>query len=102
MAFPKKAKYVIIGAGIHGLSTAWHLAKDLKTSGKGSEVDVIFLDRSQPRASGIACSCVRSFCITGERLCIPLYGIPLIEIGAPRVITKTTNTTIILPILLKK
>ena len=26
MAFPKKAKYVIIGAGIHGLSTAWHFA----------------------------------------------------------------------------
>ena len=30
MAFPKKAKYVIIGAGIHGLSTAWHLAKKIK------------------------------------------------------------------------
>ena len=30
MAFPKKAKYVIIGAGIHGLSTAWHLAEKIK------------------------------------------------------------------------
>ena len=30
MAFPKKAKYVVIGAGIHGLSTAWHLAEKLK------------------------------------------------------------------------
>ncbi len=30
MAFPTKAKYVIIGAGIHGLSTAWHLAEKLK------------------------------------------------------------------------
>ena len=102
MNLPESAKFVIVGGEVHGLSTAWHLAKDLKTSGKGSEVDVILLDRSQPRAPGIACSCVRSFCITGERLCIPLYGIPLIEIGAPRVITKTTNTTIILPILLKK
>ena len=27
---PNKAKYVIIGAGIHGLSTAWHLGEKLK------------------------------------------------------------------------
>jgi len=27
MAFPTNAKYVVIGAGIHGLSTAWHLAE---------------------------------------------------------------------------
>jgi len=26
MAMPSHAKYLIIGAGIHGLSTAWHLA----------------------------------------------------------------------------
>ena len=30
MAFPTKAKYVVIGTGIHGLSTAWHLAEGLK------------------------------------------------------------------------
>ena len=30
MAFPKKARFVIIGAGIHGLSTAWHLSEKLK------------------------------------------------------------------------
>ena len=30
MAFPTHYKYVVIGAGIHGLSTAWHLAKELK------------------------------------------------------------------------
>ena len=30
MAFPTKAKYVIIGAGIHGLSTAWHIAEKIK------------------------------------------------------------------------
>jgi len=28
MSFPTKAKYVVIGTGIHGLSTAWHLADD--------------------------------------------------------------------------
>ena len=27
---PSKAKYVIIGAGIHGLSTAWNLGEKLK------------------------------------------------------------------------
>ena len=30
MALPEKVEYVIIGAGIHGLSTAWHLALKLK------------------------------------------------------------------------
>ena len=30
MNIPKKASYIIIGAGIHGLSTAWHLAEKLK------------------------------------------------------------------------
>ena len=30
MAFPKKARFVVIGAGVHGLSTAWHLAEKLK------------------------------------------------------------------------
>ena len=35
MAFPEKVDYVIVGAGIHGLSTAWHLASKLKAKGKG-------------------------------------------------------------------
>ena len=30
MSIPSKVEYAIIGAGIHGLSTAWHLAKKLK------------------------------------------------------------------------
>ena len=33
MTFPNKVEYVIIGAGIHGLSTAWHLAQKLKAKG---------------------------------------------------------------------
>ena len=36
MQIPEQSKYVIIGAGIHGLSTAWHLARELKTRGHGS------------------------------------------------------------------
>ena len=36
MAFPTSTQYLIIGAGIHGLSTAWHLAEILRRSGRGS------------------------------------------------------------------
>jgi len=35
MAIPEQVDYLIIGAGIHGLSTAWHLARKLKGKGKG-------------------------------------------------------------------
>src|SRR4051794_41041243 len=30
MPLPSKARYVVIGTGIHGLSTAYHLAKQLE------------------------------------------------------------------------
>ena len=54
---PSHRKYVIIGAGIHGLSTAWHLARELKAHGKGSGADIIVLDKTGigAGASGIAC-----------------------------------------------
>lgn len=60
---PKHRKYIIIGAGIHGLSTAWHLAKELKARGKGSGEDIIVLDKNGigAGASGIACGVVRNF-----------------------------------------
>src|SRR5947207_13655209 len=35
------SRYVIIGAGIHGLSTAWHLARDLLARGLGSGEDIL-------------------------------------------------------------
>lgn len=41
---PSAAPYVVIGAGIHGLSTAWHLAKELKATGKGSGKDIVIID----------------------------------------------------------
>ncbi|WP_315981736.1 hypothetical protein [Aliamphritea spongicola] len=36
MAFPKSSPYVIVGAGIHGLSTAYHLALELKNAVKAA------------------------------------------------------------------
>ena len=46
MAFPTNSKYVIIGAGIHGLSTAYHLALNLKNKGLGSGQDVLVIDKT--------------------------------------------------------
>ncbi len=62
MAFPSSAEYVIIGAGIHGLSTAWRLATRLKEAGKPVEGKIVILDKSgiASGASGIACGVVRN------------------------------------------
>ena len=62
MTFPTKAKYVIIGAGIHGLSTAWHLAQKIKKNGNSSDNDIVVIDKSEiaSGASGIACGVVRN------------------------------------------
>ncbi len=57
MAMPSHVKYLIIGAGIHGLSTAWHLAEKLEAQGKGGGRDILVLDKTAiaAGASGIAC-----------------------------------------------
>ena len=62
MTFPNKAKYVIIGAGIHGLSTAWHLAQKIKKNGNGSDNDIVVIEKNEiaSGASGIACGVVRN------------------------------------------
>ena len=62
MAFPEAAKYVIIGAGVHGLSTAYHLALDLKARRRGDGGDILVIDKSGigGGASGIACGVVRN------------------------------------------
>ncbi len=62
MAVPEGVKYAIIGAGIHGLSTAYHLALELKAKGKGSGEDILVLDKTAiaAGASGIACGVVRN------------------------------------------
>ena len=62
MAIPKQAEFVIIGAGVHGLSTAWRLAERL--TGTGEQVDgrIIVIDKSgiASGASGIACGVIRN------------------------------------------
>jgi glycine/D-amino acid oxidase-like deaminating enzyme len=62
MAFPSRTKYLIIGAGIHGLSTAWHLGEALRKSGRGSGKDILVVDKSgiASGASGIACGVIRN------------------------------------------
>ncbi len=62
MAFPTHSKFIIIGAGIHGLSTAYHLALELKAKGKGSGDDILVIDKTSiaAGASGIACGVVRN------------------------------------------
>ena len=62
MTFPTHSPYVIVGAGIHGLSTAYHLALELKAKGKGSGKDIIVLDKSgiAAGATGIACGVIRN------------------------------------------
>ena len=61
-AVPLSVKYAIIGAGIHGLSTGFHLAQMLKKSGRGSGEDILVVDKSAiaAGASGIACGVVRN------------------------------------------
>jgi len=59
---PDSAHHVVIGAGIHGLSTAWHLARELAARGTGSGSDIVVLDKTGTGAgaSGIACGVVRN------------------------------------------
>ena len=62
---PAATTYLIIGAGVHGLSTAWHLAMELKSRGGGGG-DIVLVDKTGPGAgaTGIACGCVRNFYMT--------------------------------------
>jgi methylglutamate dehydrogenase subunit A len=62
MAFPSRSPCVIVGAGIHGLSTAYHLALELKARGRGDGSDILVIDKTSigAGASGIACGVVRN------------------------------------------
>jgi glycine/D-amino acid oxidase-like deaminating enzyme len=58
MSLPPRIPYLVIGAGIHGLSTAWNLAKRLP--GGGADVLVVDKHGIASGASGIACGVVRN------------------------------------------
>ncbi|MSR03389.1 MAG: FAD-binding oxidoreductase [Gemmatimonadetes bacterium] len=62
-AIPAAVPYCILGAGVHGLSTAWHLARELKSRSRGTGADVVVLDKTAvgAGASGIACGVVRNY-----------------------------------------
>jgi len=62
MKLPAHARFVVIGAGIHGLSTAFHLAQRLQASGQGSGQDIVVLDKTgiAAGATGIACGVIRN------------------------------------------
>jgi glycine/D-amino acid oxidase-like deaminating enzyme len=62
---PQHAQYAIIGAGIHGLSTAMHLAQRLRARGtppgpRGPRIVVLDKAGIGSGASGIACGVVRN------------------------------------------
>jgi len=54
--------YVVIGAGVHGLSTALHLARLLKARNLGDGRNIVVLDKTDvgAGASGIACGVIRN------------------------------------------
>jgi methylglutamate dehydrogenase subunit A len=51
---PRAVKHLVVGAGVHGLSTAWHLARS------GEKVLVVDKRGVGAGASGIACGVVRN------------------------------------------
>jgi glycine/D-amino acid oxidase-like deaminating enzyme len=53
-ALPAAVRHLVIGAGVHGLSTAWHLAES------GEEVLVVDKQGIAAGASGIACGVIRN------------------------------------------
>ena len=63
MSLPSQAQYVIAGAGIHGLSTAWRLAERLTANGESIDGRIVIIDKADriaAGATGIACGVVRN------------------------------------------
>ena len=78
---PNVARFVVVGAGVHGLSTAFHLAMALEQSGKGKGSDVVLIDKQGPGAgaSGISCGCAGNFYMTEPLLHIMKESIKVWE-----------------------
>jgi glycine/D-amino acid oxidase-like deaminating enzyme len=62
MALPSHTRYLVVGAGVHGLSTAYHLALALRARGKGGGEHILVVDKTgvAAGASGIACGVIRN------------------------------------------
>ncbi len=62
MSLPSNCEYLIIGGGIHGLSTAWHLCKKLSNKGQLKENSVVVLEKTKvgEGATSVACGIVRN------------------------------------------
>lgn len=62
VGLPPRAQVVVVGAGVHGLSTAWHLAERLPANGRDGRPAVVVVDKAAvgAGASGIACGVVRN------------------------------------------
>ncbi len=48
---PAAVPYVVVGAGIHGLATAWQLARKLRAAGRGDGSQVLVVDKTAVGAS---------------------------------------------------
>ena len=61
MSVPSSADVVVIGAGIHGLATAWSLSESLAAKGKPAQ-KILVIDKTEvgAGASGIACGVIRN------------------------------------------
>jgi len=60
MLFPTRTDFMIIGAGIHGLSTAAHLAELIRDRGRTPNIVVVDKAGIAAGASGIACGVIRN------------------------------------------
>lgn len=69
MELPARAAYVIVGAGIHGLSTGYHLAKELEARGLGAGSDIVVLDKHSPGRAPPASPAASFATTTSSRRC---------------------------------
>jgi methylglutamate dehydrogenase subunit A len=94
VSLPRSARFVVIGAGIHGLSTAWHLAARLEAAGSGSGSDVIILDKTGLAAgpSGLACGVIRNNYFQPAMRRLMAHSVRIWE-SAPRRFTITPSAT---------
>ena len=70
---PRSARFVVVGAGIHGLSSAYHLAMYLATHQARGKAAMSCSSTSKarvPAPPGLACGCVRNLYMTN-----PLHAI---------------------------